>query len=86
MTEGFCSIRLDILDGGQQPYNSVTSSDEPHMESGLAFAVFMERFSWEGDLTTPLAAALTSVEALQPSGPDSFYAAEHHASGNMMLP
>ncbi|CAE7751165.1 unnamed protein product [Symbiodinium microadriaticum] len=27
----------------------------------LAFAVFMERFSWEGDLTTPLAAALRAT-------------------------
>ena len=45
----------------------------------------MERFSWEGDLTTPLASALTSVEASQPFTSDSFFVAEHHASGNMML-
>ena len=28
---------------------------------GLAFAAFLERFSWEGDLTTPLAAAKPPV-------------------------
>ncbi|CAE7905698.1 unnamed protein product [Symbiodinium sp. KB8] len=46
----------------------------------LAFAVFMERFSWEGDLTTPLAAALTSVEALRATVGDGDPDLEHETA------